>query len=112
MGGPVAAPVVAVEVLVEELQDVGAVVALEEPVAVEVQLEVDPESRASMYQDLERRRKTEVDVLNGEIVRLAAACGVEAPLNRRIVARVHEAEDAAKGCPRLDADALLAVLLC
>ena len=76
------------------------------------QLEVDPESRASMYQDLERRRKTEVDVLNGEIVRLAAACGVEAPLNRRIVARVHEAEDAAKGCPRLDADALLAVLLC
>ena len=75
------------------------------------QLEVDPESRASMYQDLERRRKTEVDVLNGEIVRLAAACGVEAPLNRRIVARVHEAEDAAKGCPRLDADALLAVLL-
>ena len=75
------------------------------------QLEVDPESRASMYQDLERGRKTEVDLLNGEIVRLAEACGVEAPLNRRIVALVHEAEDAGKGCPHLDADVLLAALL-
>ncbi len=75
------------------------------------QLEVDPESRASMYQDLERGRKTEVDVLNGEIVRLAGACGFEAPHNRRIVALVREAEEAGKGSPRLDADALLASLL-
>ena len=75
------------------------------------QLVVDPESRASMYQDLERRRKTEVDVLNGEIVRLAGAYGVEAPLNRRIVALVHEAEEAAKGSPQLDPDSLLAALL-
>lgn len=76
------------------------------------QLKVDPESRASMYQDLERGRKTEVDVLNGEILRLAETCGVEAPFNRRIMTLVHEAEEAGKGCPDLDADALLAALLC
>ncbi len=74
------------------------------------QLKIDPESRASMYQDLELRRPTEVDFLDGEIVRLAEASGSEAPFNRRIVELVHEAEKAGKGCPGFDADALLETL--
>lgn len=75
------------------------------------QLKMDPESRASMYWDLERRRPTEVDFLNGEIVRLAEASGVDAPYNRRIGELVHHSEEAEKGSPRLDADSLLRTLL-
>ena len=70
------------------------------------QLEVDPEARSSMWQDLAARRRTEVDHLNGEIVRLAAEAGVAAPLNRRIVELVREAEAARAGSPGLAPDVL------
>ena len=74
------------------------------------QLQLDPESRASMYWDLERLRPTEVDFLNGEIVRLAESLGKDAPYNRRIVELVREAERAGRGSPCMTADALLAAL--
>jgi 2-dehydropantoate 2-reductase len=70
------------------------------------QLRIDPEARSSMWEDLSRGRKTEVDELNGEIVRMAKSCGVDAPLNRRIVELVHEVEREQKGSPKLDPDAL------
>lgn len=70
------------------------------------QMRVDPEARSSMWEDLTRGRTTEVDHLNGEIVRLAAEIGREAPLNARIVALVHEAEAAGKGSPGLGAEEL------
>lgn len=69
-------------------------------------LKVDPEARSSMWEDLERRRPTEVDYLNGEIVRLAVAHGRTAPLNERIVALVRRAETTSRGSPRLAADVL------
>jgi 2-dehydropantoate 2-reductase len=59
-----------------------------------------------MWEDLVRGRPTEVDHLNGEIVRLAASCGASAPLNQRIVEIVHEAERRAQGSPKLSAEAL------
>jgi 2-dehydropantoate 2-reductase len=74
--------------------------------AARAQLKVDPEARSSMWRDLELRRPTEVDELNGEIVRLAAKAGVAAPINTRLVALVHEAEAANAGPPNLSADAL------
>jgi len=74
------------------------------------QLEVDPESRASMYWDLERRRPTEVDFLNGEILELAESSGMDAPYNRRITELIHQAERAGRGSPRMTADALFAAL--
>lgn len=74
------------------------------------QLEIDPEARSSMWEDLERRRPTEIEELNGEIVRLAKAHGLEAPLNQRLVELVHRAEAEAQGSPRLGAAALLAAL--
>ena len=77
---------------------------------VRAQLRVDPEARASMWSDLERRRPTEVDFLNGEIVRLAEQQGLAAPRNRRIVELVHEAERAAAGSPRMSAETLLHLL--
>jgi 2-dehydropantoate 2-reductase len=70
------------------------------------QMKVDPEARSSMWQDLERRRPTEVDYLNGEIVKLAERAGTEAPINRRIVELIHAAEERAAGSPNLDEEAL------
>lgn len=71
-----------------------------------VQIDVDPEARSSMWEDLTRRRPTEIDDLNAEIVRLAGRAGVPAPINARIVELVREAEAAGKGSPKLDGDAL------
>ena len=72
-------------------------------VVLRAQLRVDPQARSSMWEDLARRRPTEVDHLNGEIVRLAEAAGVAAPLNRRIVELVRAAEAAGAGSPGLGA---------
>ncbi|WP_404304611.1 ketopantoate reductase family protein [Neorhodopirellula lusitana] len=47
----------------------------------------------SVYQDLQRNRPTEIDFINGEIVRLANECGVTAPLNAEVVRRIHEMEE-------------------
>ena len=65
------------------------------------QLKIDPEARSSMWEDISRGRPTEVDELNGEIVRLAASCGATAPLNARIVALVREAEARGEGSPKM-----------
>jgi 2-dehydropantoate 2-reductase len=70
------------------------------------QLKIDPEARSSMWEDLTGGRPTEVDYINGEVVALAEACGAPAPLNRRIVAIVHEAEREGAGSPKLSAEAL------
>ena len=79
-------------------------------VITRAQIKVDPESRSSMWEDLMRGRPTEVDDLNGEIVRLAERVGAAAPVNRRIVELVHDAERAGPGSPGLSADALWADL--
>jgi 2-dehydropantoate 2-reductase len=50
--------------------------------------EVAYEHKASMLQDVEARRETEVDYLNGGIVRFGREHGVETPLNEMITALV------------------------
>ncbi len=74
------------------------------------QMKVDPEARSSMWEDLTRGRKTEVDYLNGAVVRVAEEHGTQAPLNARIVELVREAEAAGTGPPNMSADALRAAL--
>jgi 2-dehydropantoate 2-reductase len=49
--------------------------------------------KASMLQDVEARRQTEVDSLNGAIVELGEARGISTPLNRAIWALVRALED-------------------
>jgi 2-dehydropantoate 2-reductase len=71
-------------------------------------LAIDPLARSSMWEDLEARRRTEVDWLNGEIVRLAQAQGGVAPVNARLLDLVHAAE--AGGERRWRAEGLLAEL--
>jgi 2-dehydropantoate 2-reductase len=68
---------------------------------------VDHEARSSMADDLRRGRATEVDALNGEIVRLAATAGMDAPYNARIVELVRQAERGAQ--PRSSAELLHAL---
>jgi 2-dehydropantoate 2-reductase len=75
-------------------------------VLIRAQLKVDPAARSSMWQDLAARRGTEVEFLNGEIVRLAASHGVAAPFNRRIVEMIGDAERAGLGSPKLSAQEL------
>ncbi|MET3652232.1 2-dehydropantoate 2-reductase [Dyella japonica] len=57
-------------------------------------LAIDPVARSSMWEDLERGRPTEVDVINGEVVRLAQSHHVGAPVNARLVELIHAAEQA------------------
>lgn len=55
-------------------------------------LAIDPLARSSMWEDLQAGRLTEVDWLNGEVVKLAARHGRDAPINQRLVDLVHRAE--------------------
>ena len=55
-------------------------------------LAIDPLARSSMWEDFEAGRATEIDWLNGEVVRLAQSLGRSAPVNGRLVALVLEAE--------------------
>ncbi|WP_338502506.1 2-dehydropantoate 2-reductase [Sphingomonas kaistensis] len=67
---------------------------------------IDASARSSMWEDLERRRPTEIDELQGAVIARAAALGLPAPVNRRIADAIRAAEAAAAGSPRLDPDAL------
>jgi 2-dehydropantoate 2-reductase len=44
--------------------------------------------KASMLQDAEARRKTEIEVVNGAVVRAAEKMGLDVPLNRAMVALI------------------------
>ena len=51
-----------------------------------------PDGRTSMLQDIDARRRTEIDVLNGAVIEAAERVGVAVPLNRALYARVIEWE--------------------
>ncbi len=53
---------------------------------------VDATARSSMADDFAAGRPTEIDYLNGEIVKLAGQNGLTAPINARIVALVKQAQ--------------------
>ncbi|WP_210009235.1 2-dehydropantoate 2-reductase [Aquirhabdus parva] len=55
-------------------------------------LTIDPQARSSMSDDLAAGRMTEVDWINGEVVRLAQQLGREAPVNARLIELIHRAE--------------------
>jgi 2-dehydropantoate 2-reductase len=48
--------------------------------------------KASMLQDVEARRKTEIEVINGAIVREADELGIDVPLNRAMLALIQGIE--------------------
>jgi 2-dehydropantoate 2-reductase len=64
-------------------------------------MKIDPEARSSMWEDLQRGRRTEIDYLQGVITAIADRRGLQAPLSRRIVELIKQAEAAGKGSPGL-----------
>ncbi len=58
---------------------------------MEVTLAMGP-VKTSMWQDLECGRPTEIDYINGQVVRDAQSLGREAPVNRMLVALMHAME--------------------
>jgi 2-dehydropantoate 2-reductase len=64
-------------------------------------MKIDPEARSSMWEDLQRGRRTEIDYLQGVITEIADRRGLQVPLSRRVVALIKSAEAAGKGSPRL-----------
>jgi 2-dehydropantoate 2-reductase len=64
-------------------------------------LKIDPQARSSMWEDLQQGRRTEIDHLQGAIVRIAARHGQRAPLSERVIALVKSAEAAKRGSPGL-----------
>ena len=69
---------------------------------------VDLKARSSMSDDLAAGRKTEVDYLNGELIRLAERLSADAPISRAVVELVHKAE---AGAPPLAPKALRRAVL-
>ena len=56
---------------------------------------IDAKARSSMADDLKAGRKTEVDYINGEVVALAERLGTDAPVNRKVVELLRQAEGGA-----------------
>jgi len=75
-------------------------------VAAKRTLPVDPKARSSMWDDLERRRATEIDALQGEVMALAERHRMAVPLIGKVAALVKQAEAAKAGPPGLTPDVL------
>ncbi|APX10503.1 2-dehydropantoate 2-reductase [Tateyamaria omphalii] len=67
-------------------------------------LTIDAHARSSMWEDLKRGRRTEIDALQGTIIALADRHGRQAPLNARMRHLIREAEVAGEGSPGLKPD--------
>ena len=89
--------------LLRECHAVAAAVGVTLPAAIDATVqglpEWMPQQRSSTAQDLARGRRSEIDHLNGVIVRCAAAHGIAAPINRTLLALVKLLE---AGAPRTD----------
>jgi len=55
-------------------------------------LKLNETARSSMWQSLNRGRPTEINFINGEIVELAKKHNLEAPINKKLVESIKEAE--------------------
>jgi 2-dehydropantoate 2-reductase len=74
-------------------------------------LAVDPKARSSMWEDLDRRRPTEIDYLQGAILDLAVKHATPTPITRRVRDLIREAETARKGPPGLAPEAVAGSLV-
>jgi 2-dehydropantoate 2-reductase len=77
-------------------------------IALAPAMKIDPQARSSMWEDLERSRRTEIDYLQGVVTEIADRRGLRTPLSRRIVALIREAEEACQGSPRLTVEQIRA----
>lgn len=73
-------------------------------------LKIDPQARTSMSYDLMEHRPTEIDALQGEVVRRGRDIGRATPINAMVADVVQTAELAGEGLPHLTPAALRAEL--
>ncbi len=71
-------------------------------------IRIDPQARTSMAHDLMEHRPTEIDALQGEVVRRGRAVGRPTPINAMVMDVIETAETAREGLPHLSAQALRA----
>ena len=64
-------------------------------------LKIDPQARSSMQDDFDAGRLTEIDELQGAIIRLGDNMGRPTPIAQRVYDLVRQAERAGAGSPRL-----------
>lgn len=64
-------------------------------------VQIDPQARSSMWDDLQRGRRTEIDYLQGAIIDIARRRGLTAPLSARVAALIKGAEACGQGSPGL-----------
>jgi len=64
-------------------------------------MKIDPEARSSMWEDLQRGRRTEIDYLQGVITGIADRRGLDVPLSRRVIDLIRKAEADGQGSPAL-----------
>jgi 2-dehydropantoate 2-reductase len=64
-------------------------------------MQIDPQARSSMSEDLQRGRRTEIDYLQGVVAAIADRHGLKAPLSHRIIELIRQAEAAGEGSPKL-----------
>ncbi|CAN7147490.1 2-dehydropantoate 2-reductase [Mesorhizobium caraganae] len=69
-------------------------------------LAIDPQARSSMWDDLQRGRPTEIGELQGTVLSLAEKAGTPAPLLKRVIALVRQAEREKRGSPGLTPEAV------
>lgn len=69
-------------------------------------LAIDPQARSSMWDDLQRGRPTEIGDLQGTVLSLAEKAGTPAPLLKRVIALVRQAEREKRGSPGVTPEAV------
>lgn len=69
-------------------------------------LKIDPKARASMWDDLNHRRATEIDEFQGLIIELGRKHNIATPLNQRLYQAVKAAEQRGEGSPALNVSQL------
>ena len=74
-------------------------------------LTIDPTARSSMWDDLTKRRVTEIDALQGVIIDLATHLGRPATLNTKISELIKQAEAIGNGSPGLTVQDILKACL-
>ena len=67
-------------------------------------MKIDRNARSSMWEDLQRGRRSEIDYLQGVIIEIARRRGLSVPLSQRVLDLIKQAETAGQGSPGLTPD--------
>ena len=60
-------------------------------------LRIDPLARSSMWEDIKQNRPTEIDHINGKIVKVSKTMGISTPHNSAVVERIKRLESRMSG---------------